>query len=432
MKHISTLISLTFLLITNAVTLGQSQNELLYLQGNYDQILEESKSLNDSTEIFWNALVQDKLGNTLLSIDILSEGLESQSNNSRMEILLSDFLFKTGQYASAKPILLKYKEYPDSFLKLLRVLEFESDNQAAIDLLEERLETDSANIEYLARLGDNYLEINYILNAKAAFEKVIALNSKDIVALGKLANIHLKITMGEKTAIKYCDQALALDSTNRTIIKIKGLAAFRIGDFEIAEESFNYLFEHGDSSIVTLKHLGISEVKNYAFANSREHLLLAHEQDSADYEICYFLGRGYLNSRTPGKGLDYLELADSLIQPRPAILGAIIIEKASIYNTLKLYDEELEAYKLALKINPKTEYLYFMASIYHHRLHDNKMALEYYEKFLAELPPPPNGRQGTQKEMQSISLKRVAEKSLEEIKEELFFSGELKNDKIEN
>jgi tetratricopeptide (TPR) repeat protein len=147
------------------------------------------------------------------------------------------------------------------------------------------------------------------------------------------------------------------------------------------------LLEKGDSSITTLKHLGISEYKNYYYKDSYEHLLLAYKQDTIDHEICYFLGRDCIYNEAPVEALYYLEIADTLIQPNPAVRAAIIVEMASAYTNLNKNEKAIELYAFAYSIKPRADYLFFMASLYQNRLKDNQKALEYYQLFMEELPP---------------------------------------------
>lgn len=425
-------ISLPLLLILSCFILNsqaQSQYELLYLTGDFNQILEKSAVLADSGDYYWNALALNNKGDVLEAIKTLEAGLEKYTMNKQLEQLYLDLLFKTGQYAKSKPLMLKYMASPAIFMKLIRTYEFESDYTAAIHLLEERIHTDSLNLEYLSRLGDNYLQVERDLSAREIFTKVVKLNPGDISALAKLANIYLR-TQVYSQAIYLCNKALQRDPENRTVIKIKGLAAFRQGDTEIAEDCFSYLLEQGDSSIVILKHLGISEVKNFADNRSYEHLLLAYKQDTTDHEVCYFLGRSCINNGIPDVGIYYLDLADTLLQPKPGIEAVIIAGKASAYTAMKEYEKAMACYEKAYKIKPNPEYLFFMASLNQHRLKNKKRALSYYQLFIDSLESVEVQKSGIRTSTHTISLKRTAELNIERLKEEMFFTGELSRDSL--
>lgn len=392
------------------------------IQQDYDAILAKSADLDDTTEIYFHAFALDKTGRISEAIEVLEEGVNKFGPVAGIEIALSGLYYRTGQYASAKPLLYKYMDMDEVFIKLIRVLEFESDHQQAIALLASRLETDSLNLDYLIRLGDNYVAADRILSARDTYFKIVTLNDHDIVSMSKLANIYLK-TMVYDGAIELCGRALELDSMNRTIFKIMGLAAFRKGDFDLSESCFSRLLELGDTTLVNLKHLGISESKVYRFEESVEHLLLAYGMDTTDYEICYFLGRGFDNIQQPETGLRFLEFADTLVQPSPAILAAIVTEKATVYYSMRDYEKALQCYEEAYAYKPSPDYLFFMGSLYRYKFHNPRKALELYERFLGELALK-NGKTSTLNFRPGVSMRNTAERGIEELKEELFFEGD--------
>jgi tetratricopeptide (TPR) repeat protein len=147
--------------------------------------------------------------------------------------------------------------------------------------------------------------------------------------------------------------------------------------------------------------------------------------DSNDYETCFFIGKAYLNSPTPEKGLFFYNRVDSLLQADPLIISTLYAEKQSIYSAINKYPEALNSYELAYKYNPKPEYLFFIASMYQNNLHDKKSAYTYYNRFIEQLPPKPDSEHIYDENQITVSLRKVAESNIEKLKEELFFEGEL-------
>lgn len=416
----------TIILMFPVAMLAQESYEMLIIQQEYDSILAKSSDLADTTGIYFHAYALDKTGRIPEAIEVMEEGIREFGSVTSIEIALAGLYYKTGQYASAKPILYKYMDQNDVFMKLIRVLEFESDHQQAIALLESRLETDSLNLDYLIRLGDNYEAADRILSARDTYFKIVELNNRDIVSMSKLANIYLKTKVYDGT-IDLCRTALEMDSMNRTVFKLMGLAAFRKGDFDLSVYCFSKLLELGDTSFVNLKHLGISESRMYLFEKSVEHLLHAYEMDTADYEICYFLGRGFHNTEQPETGLRFLEFADTLIRPSPAFLAAIVTEKAAAYYSMKDYKKALHCYEEAYAYKPSPDYLFFMGSLYRYQFKNPRKALELYEKFLVELESN-KGKSSTSNFRPGISMRNTAEQGILELKEELFFEGVFEGD----
>jgi len=424
MKLLTNILSFVVLTTVFHTACAQSQYELLYLERDYASIAKLSGQLVDSSDYYWNAIAKKQQGHLGSAIDVLISGTELYPGYQQLEKLLAENLFVAGRYVEARPLLEKYRSDQAFFFRYIRVLEFNAENKLAIQHLEERLESDLLNIELLSRLGDNYDETGQILSARDTYRKVVRINPKDIVTLGKLANIQLRLKEYEG-AIANCEKGLLLDSTNSPLTRIKGLASFRKSDFITSAACFRQILASGDSGIVILKHLGISEIKNYDFHGAREHLLLAREKDTTDYELCFFLGRAFLNSTMPDSGLYYLAAADTLLVPDPEVLAVIHTEKASIYSTLEQYEKVLQEYRLAYADTPKPAYLFYMASNYQYRMEDKQKALEFYERFLEELPPVDTDGRQTLRKQTSISMKKVAQDAVRDLKEELFFEGKL-------
>jgi len=403
---------------------SQVDYEILFIKGDYDKILHKSKNLDIPNDYYWNSLILDKQGQSLKAIDILYEGLDKYSNNQTLEKLLIDFLYETGQYSQTKHLLSKYLDSPDVFLKLINILGFEGEYQKAINYLLDKIKSDTLNIEYFSLLGDYYNQIDSLTASTKVLEKLVILNPNDQKSLNKLANLYVK-NKDYQNAIKVCDIVLVNDTINKKFARIKGIASFNMLNYNIAANCFKLLLEQGDSGKFVLKHLGVSEFRNNVFKESREHLLMAYNADSNDFEINYFLGKAFLNSPTPETGLYYLNRVDSLLQPDPKILSVLHYDKQSIYSAIGKYNDALKSYEMAYKYNPKPEYIFYMASLYQHKLDNKKKALEYYEHFLTQLPPKPESEHIYDEKQFTVSLRTAAENNINTLKEELFFKGEL-------
>ncbi len=418
-----TLLSLS--LFTYLLSFSQENYELYFVKGDYERILDKSKVLADTNDYYWNSLILDKKGETLNSIEVLKSGLVKFPNSHTLETQLIDFLYKTGQYSNTEQLVTKYLDTPDMFLKYVNILGFKREYLLAIDLLTDRTKTDSLNIAYLDVLANYYYQADSLESSIKVLEKLISLNPNDQKNLNKLANIYVKTKNYEK-AIKTCDLVLQNDSLNLKFVRIKGTAGFINEDYKLASNCFKLLLTEGDSGKFVLKHLGISQFRNNDFKESRGHLLLAYQVDSNDFETSYFLGNAFLNSQNPELGLFYLNRADSLLQPNPIVLSTIHYNKQSIYSAIGNYDKALTSYKNAYDYNPKPEYIFYTASLYQNKLDDKKKALEYYELFINLLPTKPASEHNYDEKQIVISLRKAAETNIIQLKEELFFKGELK------
>lgn len=423
------MIRIKFLAISifvSSFVFSQENNKVLFTLGEYEEILRNSMNLDSSDDYYWNSLILDKQGKSLKAVDVLKIGVTKYPNNQLLENLLIELLYKTGQYSQAKPLLFKYLDNHEVFLKLINILGFEGEYQMAINYLTEKIQTDSLNIEYLSLLGDYYNQIDSLTPSINALEKLITINPNDQKNLNKLANLYIKNKDYIK-AIHICDKVLVNDTINKKFIRIKGIAGYNNANFDIAANCFKMLLDQGDSGKFVLKHLGISEFRNSLFKESREYLLMAYQADSNDFEVNFFLGKAYLNSPKPETGLYYLNRVDSLLQPNPKIISAIYYEKQSIYSAIGNYNEALKSYKMCYKYDAKPEYIFHIASLYQHELNNKKKALEYYKQFLAQLPPKPELEPKNENSQIIISLRKVAEINIVALREELFFEEEVKN-----
>ena len=412
------------LIIVNFLYSGAQENyELLYIKGDFSQI--EKMALRKSTaeDFYWYAMVLEDQGKSKQAINILEEGLSTFKDNEKLELLISSLYFETGNYQKAELYLNQLRHNPSAFIQLVQVNEFRNNHQRAISLLQDRILDDSTNTQYLKHLGDNYLQIDSIPLALKYYRHAFLIDSADQVTAAKLVNLYIRRKEFDK-AVKICESILRTDSTNNKFVKLMAISHFNKGKFSEAESYFQKLYNAGDSNRFVLKHLGICKLNTYSYSDSRNYLLSAFALDSNDIEICFCLGKAFLNSMWPEKGLYYYNRADSLSQADPKVLSAIHMDKESIYNTLGNFEEALKEYHIAYKLDPKPEYLFFIASLYQNKLENKKKALKYYETFLAVLPDLSESEIGFQEEQVVISLKKVAEDNIRLLKEEIFFDGE--------
>lgn len=395
---------------------AQNKNEVLYVQKDFQAIIENTSQLKDTNDYYWNAIALKQTNQTLQAINILHKGLISFPLNKQLERLLAEYLFQTGQYTAAKPLLKKYRDESPFFIYFINVLEFEGNYKLAISLLRHKTKTDSLNFFYLKHLAENYDKANDPVKAVKTYEKLIAINPNDLISYLKKAR--LEIQMQEfKATIATCDTALQIDTANTKLIKLKGVASFNLKDYKTSQNCFSYLYSKGDSSQFILKHLGISEFKNHEFHISRKHLLDAYQLDSNDYEVCYMLGRCYLNSPTPKRGLYYYSRVDSIIYPKAELIISLYFDKSAIYSGVQEYDSVIYCYQKVYNISPKPEYLFHMAMLCQNELKDKKQALKYYNEFLQAIPPKSEEKSITER------MRGTAETNITKLKEELFFEG---------
>ena len=121
---------------------GQTNYELLYLEGDYEQIISKANQQNRAEEYYWHSLTLSKQGNVFRSIEIMEEGIGEHPDQEKLELLLADLYYETGNFTKAKPLLEKHSNSHEMFIRLIELLEFQDSFQEAIDLLKSRIQED--------------------------------------------------------------------------------------------------------------------------------------------------------------------------------------------------------------------------------------------------------------------------------------------------
>lgn len=425
MKTSIFIFSIVTILLVKTSVFGQADYELLFLNGSYDEILALSEDKKNPEDIYWNAVINDKTGNSLRSIEVIKSGLHSYKSNERLENLLIEIQYKLGHYSQVFPLLEEHLAYPGNFMRYIGILEYQEKYEIAIDSLEERIKNDSVNLEYLVHLGNNYYQTDRELSAIRIFSKILEINPNDLLSASKLANLYIKTLLFD-SAISVCNKSLEIDTSNRKIYKIKGIAYNKKNDHKGAEECFQYLLNQGDSSQFILKNLGLSEYFNYSYEESIEHLELAYANDPNDFDISFVLGRNYLNIDDPAPGIGYFMKADSILQADTIILSTVQNDLHEIYKFLGNYEMAVKCLEQAYEYNSKSEYLFYIAAL-HQRMENKQEAYNAYVAYIKAIPEKfdKDEDEDEEKLIRSVSLKAVAERNIERLKEDLFFEGEL-------
>ena len=101
---------------------------------------------------------------------------------------------------------------------------------------------DSTKPEYFLQLGDVYFSKLFIAQAVSSFEKCISLDSKNISAEMKLAELFLYLKK-YNDCLRHADNALRIDKTNAKAYFIKGYMFKESGDTSRAMSSFQTAVE---------------------------------------------------------------------------------------------------------------------------------------------------------------------------------------------
>ena len=413
----------------------------LFIYGSNEEAVKINFSKNQNPINYGIDTVKNKsnIDNYLLAVNSVNQGkdlealeiLKKISNDQRnvaIDSLKLDILFRNGMFLQAEPLIdsliISDSLNFDLVRKKILINESNANYYNAINILEKKVETDSTNLFYLTHLGDNYKKIRNNYLSIYYYYRAYRLNSQNYYIAKKLARNYL-ITQPIK-ALDVCNNMLKNDSLNIPFLKLKAISLNRIGKRSEALNNFRQAFNLGDSSLFVLKKIGILNCKLNYFYEAEPFLKMALQHDSTDAELYFFYGCVLENSRNRILAVDTLQKALELLKPDKMVVSIIYEHIAFLYRDNKNYNESLKYYQLALENNPKKiEYNYFIASLYKNNLKNNKLALNKYNLFIQQVEDVQNSNVVQRKSNIKASYLEAAKASLEELKEEMFFKGEL-------
>ena len=361
-------------------------------------------------------------GHLTEAIELLEKS--TTKKNSSTNKLLSSLYFDTGNYDKALPIIKDiYSSNPDyykNFSRYIDILTFKKEYHDAISLLEERLATDSLNFDINKRLGDNYIKIDSLNRAIKHYAFLFKIYPENQVVAYKLSLLYLN-TKKYQESLNVCDTMLRHSPENKKFLSVKGNIYYKATQYRNAIIVMKKLESLGDNSFLTQRILGISYYKKDNYIDAASYLKKALAWHPEDAIVSYYIGASLAMLPVPEEGIPYLTEAIELLKPPPNVMEKIHHSLSTIYYNTQNFNLAIDNYKMALKYNPKNiEYYLHIATIYDQELNNSKVALDYYEKFIASLPEKLSTKKG--RERYAINLKRYAERRITSIKEKDFFN----------
>lgn len=390
---------------------AQEEFPLKFFNGELDYILEFSSNLSNDEDFFWRAKVLNEQNKIHEAISLLEKGVVNYDTNKQLKQLLADYYYKSHQYSKALVLYKTELENNENFIKTINILDFQNKHKISIDLLQERVALDSSNVQLYQMLGDNYLKLDSISQAINFFQSVLFMEPNNQKYAYKLAALYNK-TENYNNAIAICDSAISNDSTSFNFVKLKGIACFRKGEYELASECFTRLLISGDSTVYFLKNTGISKYKLNETSEAKDFLRKAYLKDTTDSQITYFLSKCYENSVELDSVLYFLSKTEGLLMPDSAVMSYLYIDKAGYYHAITEYQMAVKCYIKAYSYKAENSLLFNIASINQYKLNKREQALKYYEAFIENVV-----------EIEKSTLFELANERVAFLKRELFFEG---------
>ncbi len=427
-----TLFSGFIYLIPTYVSFAQEEITNLYNAGDYEKVISLSSQAVNAGDTSYNthflkALSEIQLGKTNAAISTLKNTSSLFPEDRAIRRQLARQYFESGDYIKAKSLYQKLIQADSSdvasLLKLAEIASFTQKYKDAVALLEFVLVLDSTNLNGLLMLGEiltrqkNSSAIVFYNRAYNIYPE----NQKVAYALGSW---YIQSKMPGKT-IPICERILEKDSSSIKFQKQLGFAYYKTGDPVPSIKHFKKAIALGDSSVFTLKYLGISHYLTVNFQAAIDAFQVATKKDTMDAEIHFFLGASLGTTTRKEEAIYHLDQSLNLMKPDPKVTSRIYSELGNIMRLEMKYEEAYNLYDQAWE-NDTTNLmsLYFMASILDNSMRLSKEALVDYQRYIDQLDHLPAAK--TIKG-QIPTIRKIVEDRIVSLKEELFFLDEKEN-----
>jgi len=400
----------------------------LYFNEQYDQLIHEAKSriTNDSSDAdlsYLLGLTYSELLKYDSALCFFQNALKTDSTNLKILSATARIYSALGRYNEAiktYEIILDKDSSMSKPRTLLANLYMLQDNYAAAIIHYKNLTTrDTANYFYYKQMGRCYQETGNPDLAIINYLKAYNLNCYDLGIISRLINLYLR-KKNFTEGLRLANEGLAIDSMTVELRKQRAYLYYLTEQYDRAIQDFHQTLVAGDSSQFTCKYLGLCLYEEKKILDARKYLQMAYVKDTLDAETTFFLGLSYRWSQEEEQGVKYLNKTLELLKPNPRQVSRIYIELAGVYQVLHQFDMTIESYAKALEYSDHKDLIYFrLAQVYDENLHDKKMALEFYQKYLDNKMADHQLYNSSSESMEPL-LEHVQSR-INRLKEELFF-----------
>lgn len=308
-------------------------------------------------------------------------------------------------YATAKAkfeeAIEKDPKFLEAYFNLGMVYERTGQPDKAIKVYERALKANPKSVDAKAYIGKVYLAKAKKLKklgrdmqaaqmeqkAKALFDEVIKDNPDSIAGLNAMA-LYWLYKGDLKTSEKYVKQVLMDDPHNVVALITRGLINYLSGKIRIARWIFEQkALKEDPNSTEAWNNLGVVYYKLGHVPKAVACYLKALQANPSNQEAMMNLAAIYLNYLNYKGAYDLYSKVLKLDPENPEAL----IGMGTSSLGMKKYADAIKYYEQALKVNPKEYILYKrIGEIYEGNLNKLKMAIKYYEKYVALANPPQN------------------------------------------
>ncbi len=268
-------------------------------------------------------------------------------------------------------------------IQLARLLKRENMFKKSIEHWRYLLLNDSANYYIFEQIGDCASRMNEMGWAWNAYHSSFYLNPNNMPVAAKIGQIGIQQNVPYLFFESTIDTALSIDSTYIPLLRVKGTMQFNMKEYEKSLSIYENAFQLGDSSRITLKHMGISCFNIGKFLKSSTYLEFAYNYDSTDVSLNYYWACSLINIGERVKAIDLLNSTEAIMIPDPKEMSLLYETRADAYQKGGEHKMALEQRLKALEFDPKNkDIVYNIAFHFDLTEKDAEKAIDYYEKYL--------------------------------------------------
>ncbi|WP_372776673.1 tetratricopeptide repeat protein [Mangrovibacterium sp.] len=313
--------------------------------------LNKACEMDPQNTMYWEELADahSALGNYFYAVTYFKKAISIDPTDIRMK----------GKLAQA---YINLKAYPDAF-------------RCYSDIWT----SDSTNIFYNRYYAYAAYKVGEDELAVALYEKLAAKGSRDLNTWMNLATIYnQRRKMNE--AVVTCERGLHIFPQNPSLLLKMADSYFVFREYGKAMYAYENYLAVGDSTLDVLKNYGICLYFDKQEEKALTMLEPCYEASIEDPIVNFYMGACFKKMKMFDVSEGYLEL--SIETATPAYLAEIYHHLAQVYGSLRKFDESIEAYQSALKIDPsKNDVLFEIARAYEEFNASKVIALHYYREY---------------------------------------------------
>lgn len=223
------------------------------------------------------------------------------------------------------------------------------------------------------------------------FKKANLLNPTDADVAYELSELYFKMNMFSM-ALKVLDPALAADSSNLQLLKMKMPASIASKEYQEAIKTGEKLMAYGDSSTFVMTNIAKSYFLTLDYQKALDYFLKAGNDKDDNEEHLYNIAMSYRGIKDYKNAAVYLErtLKTAISKKTSSYYGLL----GDSYESINKNDLANAAYKRGLLFENNGSLYYNIALLYETKLNDKKNAISYYQQYLKTIDPKKQAKLG--------------------------------------